>query len=79
MLGTSVEANCMEEEGAGSRIGYRHRVSICRRESKETKHWLRMIASANPVRREECEWLSTEAHELSLILSAILLRKTNQP
>ena len=79
MLGTSVEANCMEEDGAASRKDFLYRISICRRESKETKHWLRMIASANPVTREECERLSGEAHELSLIFSAILLRKKNQP
>jgi hypothetical protein len=45
------------------------------KEAKETKHWLRMIAKANPSRRDECQKLLKEAQELSLIFSSILLSK----
>ena len=71
--GTSIGANYMEADGAGSRKDFRYRISICRKECKETKHWLRMIATASPALRDECQRLSREAHELSLIFSAILL------
>jgi len=71
--GTSIGANYMEADGAQSRKDFRHKMSICKKESKETKHWLRMIAKANPDRRDECQKLLKEAQELSLIFSSILL------
>ena len=65
----------MEADGAESRKDFRHKIAICKKESKETKHWLRMIANANPGIRDECLQLSQEARELSLIFSSILLSK----
>lgn len=44
---TSIGANYCEADEAGSKKELRHRISICTKEAKETKHWLRMIASAN--------------------------------
>jgi four helix bundle protein len=73
--GTSIGANYVEADGAQSRKDFRHKISICKKESKETKHWLRMIAKPNPSRRDECEKLLREAQELSLIFSSILLPK----
>jgi len=65
----------MEADGAQSRKDFRQKISICKKEAKETKHWLRMIAKANPSRRDECQKLFKEAQELSLIFSSILLPK----
>ena len=73
--GTSIGANYMEADGAQSKRDFRHKISICKKESKETKHWLRMIAKANPGRQAECQELSREAQELTLIFSSILLPK----
>ena len=76
--GTSIGANYVEADGAESRKDFQHKISICKKESKETKHWLRMIVKANPSRRDECQKLSKEAQELSLIFSSILLPKKKQ-
>jgi four helix bundle protein len=73
--GTSVGANYMEADGAESKKDFQHKISICKKESKETKHWLRMIVKANPGRRDECQKLLREAQELSLIFPSILLPK----
>jgi four helix bundle protein len=73
--GTSVGANYMEADGAESKRDFRHKIGICKKESKETKHWLRMIDKANPRRNEECRKLAQEAQELTLIFSSILLSK----
>ena len=70
---TSIGANYMEADGAESKKDFQHKISICKKEAKETKHWLRMIAKANPNRRDECQKLLKEAQELSLIFSSILL------
>ena len=73
--GTSVGANYVEADGAESKKDFRHKIAICKKEAKETKHWLRMIAKANPDRKDEAMKLSNEAQELTLIFSAILLPK----
>jgi len=61
----------MEADGAESRKDFVHKIALCKKELKETKHWLRMIAKANP--QIDCENLSKEAHELALIFSSIIL------
>ncbi len=73
--GTSVGANYMEADGAESKKDFRHKIAICKKEAKETKHWLRMIRKANPYREAECHKLWQEAHELTLIFSSIILQK----
>jgi len=70
--GTSVGANYMEADGAESKKDFKHKIAICKKEAKETMHWLRMIAKANPDRKKECRKLWKEAHELALIFSSIL-------
>ncbi len=75
--GTSIGANYMDADGAESKKDFRHKIGICKKESKETKHWLRMISEANPNKSIECRKLSQEAQELTLIFSSILLSKKN--
>jgi four helix bundle protein len=73
--GTSVGANYNEADGAESKKDFRHKIAICRKESKESKFWLRMIARANPDRKDDCKRLWTEAQELTLIFSSIISPK----
>lgn len=73
--GTSIGANYMEADGAESKKDFNHKIGICKKESKETMHWLRMIAKANPDKSKECRKLWQEAHELTLIFSAIIRSK----
>lgn len=72
--GTSVGANYCEANDACSKREFRHRLSICRREAKETKHWLRMLARSDPELKEPARPLWQEAQELTLIFSASLCR-----
>ena len=73
---TSIGANYMEADGAESKKDFVHKIALCKKESKETKHWLRMIAKANP--QADCKILSKEAHELSLIFSSIILSNSKK-
>ncbi|NNG00070.1 MAG: four helix bundle protein [Desulfobacteraceae bacterium] len=72
--GTSIGANYMEANGAESKKDFRHKIAICKKESKETKHWIRMIAKANPEKNQRCKDLWKEAQELTLIFSSIMLK-----
>lgn len=68
---TSVGANYMEADCAESKKDFKYKIGICKKEAKESTHWLHMIAAANPKQVEVCRKLWQEAHELTLIFSAI--------
>jgi len=69
--GTSVGANYVEADDADSKKDFRFKIGICRRESRETKHWLRMVVTAEPSLRQTARPLWKEAQELVLIFAAI--------
>lgn len=69
--GTSVGANYMEACGGESKKDFMHKIGICKKEAKETMHWLRMIATVNEDKKDECRILWKESHELVLIFSKI--------
>jgi four helix bundle protein len=62
----------MEADCAESKKDFVHKIGICKKEAKETTHWLNMIAVANPDKAPRCRELWKEAHELTLIFSAII-------
>src|SRR5258705_13762014 len=69
--GTSVGANYCEADDAVSKKEFRKNIGTCQKESKETKHWLRMVAAAEPSMKEAARPLWQEAKELHLIFCAI--------
>lgn len=69
---TSIAANYCEADGAESKKDFRHKIAICKKEAKETKLWLRMLAKVNPETQDKCRLFWSEAQELTLIFSAIL-------
>lgn len=70
--GTAVGANYCEADSAHSKKDFNHKIAICKKESRETRHWLRMMAEAAPEFKSEARILWKEANELSLIFSAII-------
>ncbi len=69
--GTSIGANYCEANDAESKKDFRHKIAICRKESKETKYWLRLIAAAQPELKDPARKLWQEAKELNLIFAKI--------
>src|SRR3954468_21119529 len=70
--GTSIGANYCEADDAESKKDFRHKIGISRKEARETKYWLRMIAKATPVDASAARKLWLEAKELHLIFAAIV-------
>jgi four helix bundle protein len=68
---TSVGANYCEADDAVSKKEFRNKVGTCKKEARETKHWLRMIAAAEDGHKEQARQLWCEAKELHLIFAAI--------
>ena len=69
--GTSVGANYCEADNACSKRDFVNKISLCKKESRETKHWLRMIVKAVDNLKDEAKRLVNEAQELNLIFASI--------
>lgn len=72
--GTSIGANYNEADCAETKKDFEHKMGICRKESKETRFWLRIIAKAVPELKAESLILWQEANELNLIFSSIVIK-----
>jgi four helix bundle protein len=71
--GTSIGANYCEANEACSKKDFQNKISICKKETNETKYWLRMISREFPEEKEKARILWKEANELMLIFSKILI------
>jgi four helix bundle protein len=69
--GTSIGANYCEADESGTKKEFRHKISICKKEARETKHWLRMLVAAVPDLKPSAVPLWKEAKELHLIFAAV--------
>ncbi len=76
--GTSVGANYCEADNACSKKDFVNKIAICRKESRETNHWLRMVIRAVPSLKEEAAKLMKEAQELNLIFASIINKCRNK-
>ena len=72
--GTSVGANYCEADEADTNKEFRYRISIAKRESKETRFQLRMIVAAEPELAEPARPIWQESKELPRIFASILRR-----
>lgn len=68
---TSIGANYMEANGASSKKDFINKIFICKKESQETKHWLRMLGSCNIEHKDVLKKLWQETQELTLIFQKI--------
>jgi four helix bundle protein len=69
--GTSVGANYVEADDSVSKKDFLKCVGTCKKEARETKHFLRMAVRAVPELKSEARKLWMEARELHLIFSKI--------
>jgi four helix bundle protein len=68
---TSIGANYAEADDAESKKDFKHKIGICKKEAREAKYFLRMIACAVPETKQNAMTLFSEAKELNLIFNAI--------
>jgi four helix bundle protein len=68
---TSIGANYCEADDAESGMDFKHKIGICKKESRESKHFIRMLAIAVPEHKDELKVLWQEAKELNLIFNKI--------
>ncbi len=68
---TSVGANYCEANASSSRRDFRNKIYICKKESNETKYWLRILANYHPELKDSIKIIWQEAHEFHLIFQKI--------
>lgn len=76
--GTSVGANYSEADDAESPKDFKHKIGICKKESRECKHFLRMVAIAVEELKPEARILWQEAKKLNLIFNSIYIKVKNK-
>jgi len=69
---TSIGANYAETNNAYSRADFKHKISICRKEARESVYWLKIIKTFDDRNTGKEALLEKEAHELTLIFNAIV-------
>src|SRR3989304_8803578 len=50
--GTSTGANYCEADDAESKLDFKHKIGICKKEPREVKHFIRMVVIAVPALKE---------------------------
>jgi four helix bundle protein len=70
--GTSIGANYCKADCAESRKDFEHKLGICKKEARETGHWLKMVTAAVPELTIGSSKLAQEAFELNLIFISII-------
>ena len=54
---TSVGANYCEADDAESKLDFKHKIGICKKESRESKHFIRMLVTTQPDLRDQARTL----------------------
>lgn len=68
----SIGANYCEANESESKKDFIHKMAIAKKEIKETKHWLRLLARTDKGLEDEARALWKETQELLLIFSKII-------
>lgn len=69
----SIGANYCEASEAESKKDFIHKIGIAKKEIKETKHWLRLLARTNNKYVADIRKIWLETDELLLIFSKIVI------
>lgn len=75
---TSIAANYCEADCAETAKDFIHKIVICKKESRETRFWLRAIAKALPEKKDEAKIFWHEVNELIKIFSSIIIKSKSK-
>ena len=75
--GTSIGSNIEEAQGGQSRADFISKISIARKEARETLYWLRLLSEAKFISPGKLNDITSECNELISILTAII-KKTQK-
>ena len=70
--GTSVGANVEEAQGARSKKGFINSMNIAKKEARETRYWLRLIAASRLLSSDKLKTTLNESEAIIRILTSIV-------
>ena len=70
--GTSIGANYLEANNASSKKDFTNKIFICKKESEETKYWLKILLSCYSSEEKSINVLYDECRQLNLIFQKII-------
>ena len=70
--GTSVGANIEEAQAGQSKADFTAKMSIARKEARETLYWLKLLKKAEMISEEKIDRILQESDELVRILTSIV-------
>ena len=74
--GTSIGANAEEAQGGHTKADFLAKLSVSRKESRETIYWLKLAVSTTVVKEDEVAWELDEAQQLKAMITSAI--KTGQ-
>lgn len=77
--GTSVGSNYQEAAAGQTKADFIAKLSICRKESRETLYWLRLIEEKRLLDPESIRDDISEARQLTAIFTAIIMKARSSP
>src|SRR6476660_1346498 len=77
--GTSVGANAEEAQEAQTKADFIARLSISRKEARETHYWLRLAVRSGIVADSQVRWELNEAAELLAMIRSAIIRARRSP
>lgn len=77
--GTSIGANVEEALAAQSRNDFTAKLSIARKEARETRYWLRLLHDTSYLSDKEAQSVLSDVEELLKLLTSIILSVQRHP
>ena len=77
--GPSIGANAEEAQEGQTKPDYIAKMSISRKESRETRYWLRLAVHTGLVKADEVRWELREVNELRLMIIAAIKKAQSSP
>ncbi|MBJ6117006.1 four helix bundle protein [Pontibacter sp. BT310] len=71
--GTSVGANVEEAVAGQSTIDFIHKLSIARKEARESSYWLRLLHDTAYIKQNHFESIHADCEEIIKILNSIII------
>lgn len=68
---TSIGANYAEANNAASKMDFRNKIFIAKKEAAETRYWLELFAEF-PGKKDDCRELWQECHYILMTLQKII-------
>jgi four helix bundle protein len=75
--GTSIGANVEEAQGAGSKKDFINKMTISKKEARETRYWLKLIKDSGMLTARQVDDLIDECDSILKILTAIVKTAKN--